>query len=501
MSLAIDVEYKEKLDVEIKEELLQIDFPDEKQLNDVFHIADIVQKVMSYLPASNLLRFMQINSSYYKICKRLLKRPGVGTASLSVPGRRLPMTSFIDAVDQTILLALDRITSKPNVAFIFCTPQWGTLSINLPDKAFEKVLHRRLDNCQILGGISTGIIGKPESDGKQYEVERNRGISVTLMRLPTEAKVFLCRSYNSPERSLAEFDGPNTKPSLRVPRGGQGKWAGAFLILSSRHRGMVDVLREWLQCPIVGCIAIACSSSSDKDLLTASFVKPAGHSLTYASGRDLVEIMAGLVIGASPRVAVKTICSEGLEPITDSLPIVRVDPLSLRVTDIGINRGDLQNVIRKFHAVGFQFADDPTVYIGFSNEGNIYIPRQLVEENKDMPVWIRFFATSDAASRREIKARLTLQRKIMAERGFKPLGALLFQCCARGEQFHKKPDAESEVFFEALGGHSNLGGCFCNGEIGPGLIWSPNNIYMSHIQQSFLAIHSYTSAFGVIYCK
>ena len=32
------------------------------------------------------------------------------------------------------------------------------------------------------------------------------------------------------------------------------------------------------------------------------------------------------------------------------------------------------------------------------------------------------------------------KRKVMAETGFKPIGALLFQCCARGAQFHGKSD-------------------------------------------------------------
>merc|ERR1719334_1612872 len=224
-----------------------------------------------------------------------------------------------------------------------------------------------------------------------YEVERKRGISITLMRLPTEAKVFLCRSHKDPERCLTEFDGPKTNPILRVPKGGRDKWAGAFLLLSARHRGTVDVLQEWLQCPTVGCVTSNSSAFNDKDLLTTSFVKPAGQPVTYATGREIVEVMAGLAIGASPRVALKTFCSEGLEPISEPLPIVHIDPLSLRVTDIGGNRRELVDVITRFHAIGFQFAEDPTVYMGYSSEGNLYIPRQLVEAKKDLPAWIRFF--------------------------------------------------------------------------------------------------------------
>jgi len=497
----VPIELKEELvQNESKEEILEIDSPDDIKLS-IFNIADIVQKVMSFLPASNLVKFMHVNSSYCKICKRLLQRPGVGTASLSVPGRRLPKTSFSDAVERTILLALDRISSRPNVAIIFCTPKWGTHSINLPCKDFEKVLKRKLGNCQVLGGISTGIIGKPKNKQMPYEVERNHGVSVTLMRLPTETKVFLCRSFKQPERCLGEFDGGDTAPHLRVPRGGTNKWAGAYILLSVRHRGMVDVLREWLQCPTVGYMTSTCSSSEIKDLLTASFVKPSGRSVTYASGKEFVDFMAGLAIGASSRVAVKTFCSEGLEPISEPLPIRNIDPLSLRITDIGGNQQELTNVIMRFHAVGYQFSDDPTVYMGFASEGNLYIPRQLVDAKKAVPVSIRFFETSDAASRREIKARLRQQKRVMGASGFKPLGALLFQCCARGEQFHRKPDAESEVFFDALGGHANLGGCFCNGEIGPSLSWSPNNMILSDIEDNSLALQSYTSAFSVIYCK
>jgi len=510
-NLYMDEDYKEELfPIELKEdlsqkesseEILEIDSPDDIHLRNIFNIADIVQKIMSFLSASNLIKFMHVNSSYCKICKRLLQRPGVGTATSSVLGRRLPKTSFSDAVDRTILLAMDRIGSRPNAAVIFCTPKWGTHWINLPCKDFENVLRRRLGNCQVLGGISTGIIGKPKNKHMPYEIERSHGVSVTLMRLPTAAKVFLCRSYKQPERCLGEFDGGDTAPHLRVPRGGTNKWAGAYIFLSVRHRGMVDVLREWLQCPTVGYMTSTCPSAEIKDLLTASFVKPSGKSVTYASGREFVDFMAGLAIEASPRVAVKTFCSEGLEPISEPLPLIKIDPLSLRVTDIGGIQEELPNIIKRFHAFGFQFADDLKVYMGFSSHGNLYIPRQLVEAKKDMPLYIRFFETSDTASRREIKARLRQQKRVMGASGFKPLGALLFQCCSRGEQFHGKSNAESEVFFDALGGYATLGGCFCDGEIGPSLSWSQNNMIMSDIEDSSLAIQSYTSAFSIIYCK
>jgi len=475
---------------------LSLDSVDENKSGNIFHIRDVVQKVMSFLPASNLLMFMQINKTYHTICKKLLQRPGVGNASLTVSGRRMSQTSFLKAVDQTILLALDRIGSIPNIAIIFCTPLWGTKSISLPSDRFEKVLRARLNNCEILGGISTGIIGTLKSKQDSYEVETKRGVSITLIRLPTKAKVFLCRSYRNPERCILEFNGRNTESNLTVPKGGKKQWAGAFVLLSTEHRGMIDALQEWLECPIVGCITSQCTASNDSDWLTAAFVKPSGRSISYASGREEVDAIAGLAFKASPGIAFKTSCSEGLEPITEPLPIVRVR--NLEVTDISIPHPELQHTIRSFHAVGFQFADKPAVHMGFSSEGKLYIPQQLVQSKNEMPQSVRFFVTSNIASKRDINRRLTVQRKVMAEAGFKPIGGLLFQCSNRGKQYYGKPDVETNAFFRSIGGHSNLGGCFCNREIGPNMIWSPNNMPIVDDEHNSIAIHTYTS-FGIIY--
>ena len=48
-----------------------------------------------------------------------------------------------------------------------------------------------------------------------------------------------------------------------------------------------------------------------------------------------------------------------------------------------------------------------------------------------------------------------------------PAGALLFQCLGRGSYLYGRPDHDTDMFGEMVGGLP-LTGFFCNGEIGPG---------------------------------
>ena len=63
-----------------------------------------------------------------------------------------------------------------------------------------------------------------------------------------------------------------------------------------------------------------------------------------------------------------------------------------------------------------------------------------------------------------------------------PAGALLFSCLGRGAWLYGVPDHDSDAFRRHVGSVP-LGGCFCNGEIGP------------VERRAFL--HGYTSAFGL----
>ena len=61
-------------------------------------------------------------------------------------------------------------------------------------------------------------------------------------------------------------------------------------------------------------------------------------------------------------------------------------------------------------------------------------------------------------------------------------GALLFSCLGRGEHLYGKPNFDTGVFGEHLGGVP-VGGFFCNGEIGP--------------VGGATFLHGYTSSFGL----
>ena len=67
-------------------------------------------------------------------------------------------------------------------------------------------------------------------------------------------------------------------------------------------------------------------------------------------------------------------------------------------------------------------------------------------------------------------------------RGMPAEGALLFSCTGRGRGLYGRPDHDTDLFRDLVGGLP-LGGFFCNGEIGP--------------VGGVTRLHSYTSSFGV----
>ncbi|MES1190265.1 MAG: FIST N-terminal domain-containing protein [Steroidobacter sp.] len=84
------------------------------------------------------------------------------------------------------------------------------------------------------------------------------------------------------------------------------------------------------------------------------------------------------------------------------------------------------------------------------------------------------------ASAADLEALLTRYRA--SPNSMQAQGALLMSCTGRGANLYDKPNHDSNAFRKALG-DIPLGGCFCNGEIGP--------------VRGTTYLHSFTSVFGV----
>jgi small ligand-binding sensory domain FIST len=91
------------------------------------------------------------------------------------------------------------------------------------------------------------------------------------------------------------------------------------------------------------------------------------------------------------------------------------------------------------------------------------------------------FNVRDAASARK-ELRTLLQRNQEAAGLRKVDGALLFSCVGRGRSFFGSRGHDSEMFSDVFP-DTPLGGCFCNGEIGP--------------VRGNSQLHGYSSSFGL----
>jgi small ligand-binding sensory domain FIST len=94
---------------------------------------------------------------------------------------------------------------------------------------------------------------------------------------------------------------------------------------------------------------------------------------------------------------------------------------------------------------------------------------------------VRFHLRDARTSAEDLRAMLTGYESTLP-RTQDVSGALLFSCLGRGEHLYGKPNFDTGIFEEHLGGVP-VGGFFCNGEIGP--------------VGGTTFLHGYTSSFGL----
>jgi small ligand-binding sensory domain FIST len=92
------------------------------------------------------------------------------------------------------------------------------------------------------------------------------------------------------------------------------------------------------------------------------------------------------------------------------------------------------------------------------------------------------FHLRDARTSEEDLELLLQQYQKEASKSTDAVGALMFSCLGRGEGLYGKPNFDSQLFHRYLNS-TQLGGFFCNGEIGP----VGGNTFL----------HGYTSVFGI----
>jgi small ligand-binding sensory domain FIST len=94
---------------------------------------------------------------------------------------------------------------------------------------------------------------------------------------------------------------------------------------------------------------------------------------------------------------------------------------------------------------------------------------------------VQFHLRDARASAEDLEALLEGNRRDHSGRG-QPIGAFLFACLGRGRGLYEAPDFDTRLFHQYCP-DTPIGGCFCNGEIGP--------------VGGSTFLHGYTSVFGL----
>lgn len=349
------------------------------------------------------------------------------------------------------------------------------------------LLQERLRARHWLGCLAGGVIGTAPQDAPR-ELEREAGLSVTLLRLPGAR----LQPFAIQPGTLPDLDGP-ADPWLALL--GPAEQASALaasrsmlLLIDPGFAGINDLISGLdYACPAatkVGGIACPHSASSSSLLFERQVCGGAvGCLIDGAWSLDPVVAQGCRPIGpvfeveeAQRNVVLRLSCGE-----RQSTPVAALQAI---LTDLGAEERELVK-----HALFLGVGRDSfrleasgggaSGALGSGSKGNAdgeaptFLVRNLlgvdprngavaVAERMRVGQQVQFQLRDGTTSRQELELLLRRQRERPAE----PLVALLFACLGRGQGLYGRPDGDVTVAREVFGSLP-VAGAFCNGEIGP----------------------------------
>lgn len=358
----------------------------------------------------------------------------------------------------------------PDLLLLFASDQFSASYPDLLAAALERSGAYHLAGCS-----ASGVIGRDR------ELEGEPAIAALALQLPENAGVVVGRIGAENLRDLPP---------------GPGGWAAflglepeactGWIVLADPYSVNAEALlaglaRDYPDVPIVGGLASAAPGTAQ------TFVFANGH--VYDQGAAL--------IGLSGAVALRTVVSQGAEPIGEPWTITAAQ--GHRILTIG-NRPAYQVLVETLHRltpeerrraarnllVGLAIDE----YRDTFRRGDFLI-RNLHGADPQSGViaigahprvgqTIQFQVRDARAADDELRHLL---ERTSAELGGPPAAALLFACNGRGAGLFGAPDHDARAARDLLGAPP-LAGLFCNGEIGP----VGGRAYL----------HGYTASFGLI---
>jgi small ligand-binding sensory domain FIST len=368
----------------------------------------------------------------------------------SAISERVPLASAVEECAAALRAGLDG--AAPELVLAFVSPHHAGAYAQLPSQ-----IAAAFPGALLIGCSANGVIG----DGR--EVEERGALSLTAASLPGV--------------TLAPFhDDGGDPPSL--------PGAPQFLLLADPFTCDAESLAERLD--------TAYPDSRKVGGLASGGHFPGANSLFL--GGD-VRSRGAVGVALSGDVQLDTIVAQGCRPIGVPLAITRCeDNLILelggkRPMDVvrelyqSLDEED-QGLFRRSLFLGIEMKGDQLEYhagdflirnlYGMDAETGALAVGALPRPYQAVQFHLRDARTAAA----DLSALLDRYRAGRSA----PAGALLFSCLGRGMHLYGRPDHDTDLFAARVG-RVPLGGCFCNGEIGP--------------VGGSTFVHGYTSAFGL----
>jgi small ligand-binding sensory domain FIST len=395
------------------------------------------------------------------------------------------------AVAEVVERAQKSLTASPDLALVFISSAYASEYSRL-----MPLLRERLSVPVLIGCGGSGIIGM-NSQGEAQEIEGEPALSLSLAHLPG-VKV---QAFHIPSDRLPDLDSP---PNAWIELiGVSPQEQPDYVLLADPFSGINDLL-QGLDFAYPGSIKVGG--------LTSGGVTGAQNGL-FCNYKLYREGTVGVAL--SGNIVVETIVAQGCRPIGETYQVTACERnilLELAAQDsIEKTMGEvesrrpleiLRDLIQNLSEEDRQLAQH-SLFVGVARDefkqklghGDFLIRNLLGVDPRVGAIAIGDrvrpgqriqFHLRDARTSEEDLELLLQRYRRDALHSTEVAGALMFSCLGRGEGLYGKPDFDSQLFRRYLN-QVQLGGFFCNGEIGP--------------VGGSTFLHGYTSVFGICRSK
>ncbi len=394
------------------------------------------------------------------------------------------------AVNEVVATLQPALTAPPDLGLVFISASFASeYSRLLP------LLRDRLPLPTLIGGGGAGLVGSNPGRPAE-EVEDGPALSLSVASLPGAT----VQAFHLSTQELPDLDSP---PDAWQALTGVAPAAplGFILLLDPLSPNLSELITgldyAYPQATKVGGLA----SSGLPGLPSGLFCTRHGVDQWHREGA------VGLALGGT--VVLEAIVAQGCRPIGQPYMVAQGERNVVLELAEPVSAGEqaearpplqvLRDAIQRLSPADRELAQH-SLFVGVARDafkldlgpGDFLIRNLIGVDPKVGAIAIgdrvrvgqrlQFHLRDRQTSAEDLTTLLTAYRQQQAGQPA-PLGALMFACLGRGRGLYGQANFDSGLFHEHLG-PIPLGGCFCNGEIGP------------VGGETFL--HGYTSVFGLL---